>query len=540
MSRARSQTALRPVSLGQVITRRSVLKGGLVLSAAVAGLTGCSSEQAVPPAPSFPRGVGPDFSALSRRLRGQVILPDDPGYDSARVVFNSAYDYVRPLAIVRAVSVEDVQATIELARANDIELTIRSGGHSFAGYSTGQGIVLDVSPMNNVTMSADNKTARVGAGAKLIDVTAALSPSGMAIPSGWCPTVGMAGLSLGGGIGKLTRMYGLTCDSLQGIEMVTADGHLLRASGSENPDLFWASQGGGGGNFGVVTSLNFALKPVSFPCNRFEWTWPWSVRKEAFVAFQDWMNAAPRHSTATFVFKNAAPPATEPEIIVEGVFYGPQTEATKFITSFEATISQPPTTRKVDVVDYLTIEKDVFCPDVSIEQCKLESASPPGAVSRYGTSIKSDFIKDIWPPETVDVISEALERRQRDPLLTREPASRNLGKIWLETLGGAVSDTEPQATAYAHRDATFLVQYQSRWSPDAPAEVQEANIEWCRGLYAALSPFNSGAAYVNYQDPDLKRWGREYYAQNFRRLERIKSRVDPHNFFNFPQSIPSG
>lgn len=182
-----------PVTLGWMVTRRDVLKGALALGAGVAasaaGLTACSAEQAR--TFSFPVSSGPNLAAFSRRLRGQVILPTDPRYDSARVLFNSVYDYVRPIAIVQAASREDVQAAVEFAHSNDVALAIRGGGHSFAGYSTGPGIVLDVSRMNDVSVDTGGKTARVGAGGKLIDVTAALAPTGMAIPSGWCPTVGV-------------------------------------------------------------------------------------------------------------------------------------------------------------------------------------------------------------------------------------------------------------------------------------------------------------------------------------------------------------
>lgn len=478
-----------------------------------------------------------DLDTLGAALQGELILPGSARYDSARVLFNAAYDYIRPIAIVRAATIADVQAAVNVARDNLVQIAIRGGGHSFAGYSTGPGILLDMSQLNSVSVDLGAETVRVGAGGKLIDITAELASTNLAIPSGWCPTVGVAGLALGGGIGKLTRLYGLTCDSLLGLDLVTADGRTMRADPDNNPDVFWACRGGGGGNFGVVTALDFQLQPVDFTCNRFEWTWPWSARTAAFEAFQQWILSTPRAATGTFTFTTAPPGSATPRVETDAVLFGPPAEAERMVAEFEASVGTPPDSRSEDAVDYLTLQKDTFCKDVSIAQCRWNSQSPIGALDRNGNSTKSQFIDGTWPSAAVDILAEHLERRQADPTLTREPFGDNKGKVWIEVMGGAVTDVGPEATAFAHREASFAVQYQSRWSPDAAPRVRAANVAWLRDVYAAMGPFHNGTAYVNYPDPDLGTWAGQYYGGNYSRLTEVKGRVDPHNLFNFQQSV---
>lgn len=514
------------------LTRRQLIGRGLVLgTAAVAGVSGCATATKRA-APGYPVSTA-DLSALAERISGRVVLPDGPNYDDSRVLFNSVYDYVRPLAIVQAGDAQDVARTIEFASGNGIALVPRSGGHSFAGYCTGPGIVLDVSPMKDVAIGPGGKTARIGSGAKLLDVLTPLAAQARAVPSGFCPTVGIAGVSLGGGIGRLSRMYGLTLDWLRGIELVTADAKVVRADATTNPDLFWAHRGGGGGNFGVVTALEFETAPIPPPVVRYSYAWPWSSRYRAFEAWQQWSNASPHGFQSDFTLSTGAPGGT-PTVTAEGIYLGSLAQAQPHLDALESGVGVKPTARQIDTTDYATAIKDVFCAGLTDAQCRLLNQG--GKVNRYGTSIKSTFVSGIWPGAAVDTITEWLERRQNDPVLTREPAGSNLGKVWFDSVGGAVSAVSPDATAYVHRNATFCGQYQSRWDPAAPAEVREANIEWLRGFHAAMEPWNSGA-YVNYTDPDLVGWQQKYYGANYSRLQSVKARWDPHGFFTFPQGI---
>ena len=463
-------------------------------------------------------------------------MPGNAGYDSARLLFNSLYDAVRPLAVVQAANIADVSRTLAFAQHEGMQLILRSGGHSFAGYSTGPGVVLDVSRMNRIVVEPSGNRARVGAGVKLIQLLTELGRVQRAVPAGFCPTVGITGLALGGGIGRLTRKHGLTLDVLRRVRLIDVHGRMLTADRDQHPDLLWACQGGGGGNFGVVTELEFDLVPIGMPVTRYWFAWPWSRRAQVFEAWQQWSIESPREFQDDFTFSTAGPQATTPSITLEGIYLGPRTKAATYLAELEAAAGVAPTTRKIDVTDYVTAIKDIFCEEVSVSECASELQG--GKVKRFGLSIKSTFVDGRWPKAAVEVIGEWLERRQRDAVMTRDPSRENLGKIWFDALGGAAASVPGTASAFPHRSATFIAQYQSRWSVNAPKEVRDANLEWLRGFHGAMSSWNRGA-YVNYTDPDLDDYLSQYYGANLGRLQSIKRAYDPRNFFRFPQSIPT-
>jgi FAD/FMN-containing dehydrogenase len=508
-----------------VLTRGQFLVDGVALSA-----IGAVSAS----------GLGPRrkaaISRLAERLDGRVLLPSSSGYDSARLVFNALYDGVRPFAIVQASSVADVARTIALAQHEGIPLIPRSGGHSFAGYSTGSGVVLDLSRMNRIVVAPSGTRARIGAGVKLIQLLTQLGKHHVAIPAGFCPTVGITGLALGGGIGRMTRTHGLTLDMLRRVHVVDARGSLLTADRDSHPDLFWASRGGGGGNFGIVTELEFDLPPIPRPVTRYSFAWPWSRRAQAFAAWQRWSIDAPREFQDALTFSTGGPRASTPSVGVDGVYLGPEQKAAAHLAKLQAAVGFAPIHRDVDVTDYVSAIKDLFCENVGVNRCALETQD--GDVKRFGLSIKSTFVNGSWPAAAVDVIAQWLERRQSDSGMTRNPPRENLGKIWFDSVGGASAEVPSGATAYVHRTATFLVQYQSRWSVDAPEAVRNANLEWLRGFHGAMAEWNQGA-YVNYTDPDLKDYLQQYYGANLDRLRAVKRAYDPHDFFRFPQSIPT-
>ena len=221
------------------------------------------SPTAQPSPTPYPSPTDADWSALASGLQGNLIRPDNAQYPVARQLFNPRFDTILPAAIAYCVSPADVQTCLAFVQRFGLPFTPRSGGHSYAGYSASTGLVLDITSMNTVTANATTGLATVGAGARLIDVYSALAQQGLALPAGTCPTVGIAGLTLGGGVGVLGRKFGLTCDNLLSAQVVLANGSILTCDASHNPDLFWALRGGGGGNFGVVTSFTFQAHPVS-------------------------------------------------------------------------------------------------------------------------------------------------------------------------------------------------------------------------------------------------------------------------------------
>jgi FAD/FMN-containing dehydrogenase len=241
-----------------------------------------------PPTSSAPR---PTWASLEARLRGSLIRPGSAAYPNARLEFDPRFDTIRPQGIVMAENANDVAASISFARDRGIPFTARCGGHSYGGYSVCDGMVIDVAPMAAVVPKADG-TATVGAGTTLIDLAAGLAPAGVMVPGGTCGSVGISGLTMGGGQGVTDRRFGLTCDSLESATVITADGRVLTCDEGKNADLFWALRGGGGGNFGVVTSFTFRTHRVD-RITIFGLSWPWSQAADVLDAWQTWAPASP-------------------------------------------------------------------------------------------------------------------------------------------------------------------------------------------------------------------------------------------------------
>ncbi len=254
-----------------------------------------------------PSPSGADWSALASSLQGSLVRPGNSQYATAHQLFSTRFDNILPAAIAYCASAADIQKCLAFVRRFNMPFAPRSGGHSYAGYSTSTGLVLDVTRMNAVTVNASAGTATIGAGARLIDVYNAITQYGLILPAGSCPTVGIAGLTLGGGVGVIGRKFGLTCDNLLSAQVVTADGSILTCNANQNSDLFWALRGGGGGNFGVVTSFVFQLHQVA-ALSLFTLDWPWSVAANVVDAWQNWVH---RLQTSYGPTACCSPPATQ-------------------------------------------------------------------------------------------------------------------------------------------------------------------------------------------------------------------------------------
>lgn len=520
------------------LSRRTVLKG---VGLGALGLVGAQLPHG--PGSAFAAASRGDWSALSRSLSGRLVLPSNPAYSTARLPWNTIYDWVAPQAIVEAKTTEDVQQAITFCRDLGIRPTARSGGHSFQGFSTTSGLLIDLSAMNRVDLNRARTKARIGAGALLIDIYRELFNKGrMAINGGTCPLVGIAGLTQGGGVGPFSRQYGLTLDRLLSARVVTADGKALRASETENVDLFWAIRGGGGGNFGVVTSFEFAPVPADMMLSSFVLEFPWRAALRVLEVFQTWPDALPAtaHPNLVLVTSTNAPGA-QPSVTVSLWYRGPRQKANAVIEDFIREVGVQPTSRTLLRQNFFEAEFDEYCQGFTQAQC-APVTTPDGLLPRVGLSTYSDISDGPWPRRANEVIVEEIERWQRDPVLQPEGVNFNLqaGKVIIEPLSGAVHDVAPTATAFPHRSGWLIYQFQSRVQPSAPAEVVAAGQEWANGFYARLTRWRTGAEYSNYGNRELKRWGAAYYGPNFARLRSVKRRVDPTNLFRFEQSVPPG
>jgi len=516
------------------ISRRGFL--GATATAAAAFAAGCAgpAKRRPPavatttlPAATTSTTEGPvDWSALRPMLDGTLLLPGDPGYPAASVGYNPRFDDIKPAAVARCATVSDVQRCVAFARERGGWAVARSGGHSYAGYSTCTGLVIDTSPLASVSVSPAG-TAMVGGGARLIDVYAGLDQSGLAIAAGSCPSVGIAGLTLGGGMGVIGRRYGLTCDSLAGVEIVTADATLHRCDATDDAELLWGSQGGGGGNFGVVTSFELTPHRID-PTVVWTQDWPWDSARDVLPAWMAWAPAAPDEMWSDCLLSATGPAGGPPVLRTTGVWLGtPSGLAGQLDELVRAVGSSPDHTYSAALGWMDAVLLEAGCSGQTVAQCHLPTDRPGGTVARQALDARCDLFTAAIPAPGVDVIVGAVEARQADPRLAG-------GGAQFDALGGAIGRVAPGATAWVHRDATCSVQYAALPGPGT-ADVNRA---WLDATWSAMRPYASGQAYQNYIDPNLPDWADAYYGANLGRLERLKATVDPSGFWHFAQAIP--
>jgi FAD/FMN-containing dehydrogenase len=499
------------------ISRRELLvRGGRVaLAAGTVPLAGRLAELAWAAPPS---GI---YAELAGELRGDVVFRGESGYAQARVLYNTRFDAVKPRAVVFCESLQDVQRTVRWARKHKVRIVPRSGGHSYGGYSTTSGVIVDVSRLNGVTLDA-RRRAVVGAGARLIDVYDELWEHGLTVPAGTCPTVGIAGLALGGGIGLAARKFGLTCDNLLEATVVTANGRALVCNAQEHADLYWALRGGGGGNFGIVTRLLFRTHPVDRVVT-YALEWPWSDAKRVVAA---WQKLAPRAPDGLFSVLNlnavGGSPAT-PRITSAGQFFGAEDRLRALLKPLVD--SGSPTRFTTTTRSYMDAQRMWAGCSGTIVECHLQ---PQGRLGRSTFKGKSSFANRPLSGRGIDTLICQIEARRK--------TGAGPGIILLDSYGGAINRVKKNATAFVHRDALFSMQYLAYWGA---SDAAEPNLRWLRSFYAAMRPYVSAFAYQNYIDPERTNWRHAYYGSNFGRLVSVKRRYDPENVFRFRQSIPA-
>ena len=445
--------------------------------------------------------MGATLSHLESGLRGQLCRPGDSGYEAARKLHNAMIDK-RPAFVVRCGDATDIARAIEFARSQDLLVAVRGGGHNVAGKALCDGgVVIDLSGLKHIRLDPASRTARADPGLTWGEFDRATQAHGLATTGGFISTTGIAGLTLGGGLGWLMRRYALACDNLRSVDIVTADGQLRTADATHEPDLFWAVRGGGG-NFGVVTAFEYQLHPVGQMLAGVVF-FPLDQAADGLRFYRDLMATAPDQLMAYAVF------LTSPEGVrmfaIPVCYVGPMEDgerALRPVRSFGR-----PAADTVGPMSYTDI------------QTMFDAGFPAGRLNYW----KSSFLRELS--------DEAI-----DTLVTRfAEVPSPFSAVAIEPFGGAVSRVGADETAFPHRHDPFSLVIVGMWTD--PAE-SEANIRWTRGLWQAVQPCSSDGVYVNYLDGDeADRVRSAYDARTFRRLRQVKQRYDPENFFRVNQNI---
>jgi FAD/FMN-containing dehydrogenase len=468
------------------------------------------------------------WSSLQSDLEGDLLLPDDATFESHRKLYNTRFDNIRPSAVARCKTAQDVRACLDFSRRSNIPVHLRSGGHSYAGWSSGPGLVIDVSSMNQVRVDTASKIATIGAGAKLIDVYDGLAAHGRALPAGSCPTVGIAGLTLGGGISVLGRAYGLTCDNLRQVEIVTANGDILICDAQRHPDLFWACRGGGGGNFGIATSFQFQTHPLR-RITTLTMDWDWALAPKVMKSWQAWGPNAPDEAWSYCRFSTRR--GREPQVRILVVFVGDEAGLEPLLADLIGPVGAQPM-RTLETQDGLHAMLGLAgCETVTVSQCHLPRDSQDGTLGRSTYEAKSAFFDKVLSDDAIRRVMQHIERAQAVPGLSS-------AGIMFDAFGGAIGRVAPGETAFVHRGALFSSQFLAYWQENADGAATAQCRSWIRDFHADMVRDSSGGAYVNYIDPDLRGWQRAYYGSNYDRLVRVKAAYDPDGLFKMPQGIP--
>ena len=505
----------------QRATRRTLLAGGVglglagVLAACTGGTrptttptptaTGSPGPTTTPTPTTDPTAGGPDdWDALAAAVSGTLLRSGSSGWDTARVVANPRYDDADPQAVLRAATVADVQAGLAFARNTNTPVALRAGGHSYTGWSAGgapgtdvpRSLVISTQDLDRIDLR-DDDTVTIGPGAQLGDVYATLAGRGRAIGAGSCPTVGIGGLTLGGGVGVLARSFGLTCDQLTGVSLVTPDGTEHDVSATAEPDLFWACRGGGGGTIGVVTALTFRTRPAP-DVLLFRITFPWSAAAAVVRAWQDWAPAADDRLWSTLKLLHGSR-HSGPTVTVTGVWTGPESGADTSVDGFIAATGARPTAHTAEELSY--------------GEAMAALGGKAQRVSQAATS---------------SIGTRALSEGQIQVLVQRAAAAGDVpgnleGGVALDALGGAVSDVGRTDSAFPWRSALMTAQYTAVFRDGAdPAPFDE----YVRGFRRAMQPAWGTAAYANYCDAAITDPA-AYFDVNTSRLHRIAEQVDP-------------
>lgn len=509
-----SQNVLIPPSFQTLplLKRRNFLQAGTALGSAAALGWGADSALAKPAL------IAPyNLEALRRSMQGRLVLPGEMGYHMAAFPNNARWAGVMPKAIAMCASDADVQLCIRWARDQRETFAIRCGGHSYAGFSTTTGLLIDVKAMNKISFDLDKGIAVVQAGASNQNIANALNGTDFTIPSGRCPTVGTSGLVLGGGWGFSATHSGLTCDSLKESTVVLADTKVVTArAGGDTDDLFWALRGGGGGNFGVNTSFTFELHDVKKDVTVFNILWPGEKQIEMLLTLQKIQNTVGQQiSTRTKAYPKKAgarPTREQLQVNTLGQFWGTKDQALEALAPALSLLK--PLASDIRQMKYWQA-RDYFITD-----------DPNGMYD-----LRSSYIGESMSAQGLETMLQWMSKWPGGSLLPE-----NMGILF--AIGGKVRDVKQDATAYVHRNANFIFEMECAWAPVDKPEVARAQQDWLANYFEAMKPYVLAQSYVNFPNRDLPDWARAYYGSNLERLSAVKRKYDPQQVFRFAQSIP--
>lgn len=447
--------------------------------------------------------IGVVKAAPAPRLPRSTVFAGSAKYATARQIQNGRLD-IRPLAIAYCESVDDIVQCIRWATRARIPISVRGGGHDYEGFSLCEGgLAIDVSRYRKLSVNEHRPIVRLGAGADVGTMYHALARSKLTLPAGTCHSVGLAGLTAGGGFGLMGRRYGLLCDRLVRVMLVDADGNLRDSSTDRyGEDVLWASQGGGGGNFGVLSDLFYEPIPLPDEVVLYSLTWEWPFAGEILERWMPWAHAQPEEHASICLLSNRP----KKNVRMLGQFLGAQSSLSKILMSRFGGF--PIKERQVHSLSFIDAADRLGGYRLPHESWKMKSSYLAEPLSRNG-------------------IDRALSQIEAAPAFAR-------CILQFDALGGAVGRRAPDATAFPHRTMAYSLQYRSYWQHPTEAE---ATLSWVRGAFRSLDPLTAMGSYRNYTDLDLPDWQTRYYGANYERLRALKTRLDGGNRFRFAQSI---
>ncbi|GAB1510171.1 FAD-binding oxidoreductase [Actinophytocola sp. KF-1] len=446
-----------------------------------------------------------------------LVHPGDDRYDLSRNQFIGRPEETLPRAVARCGGAADVVAALALARQRGWPFAIRGGGHSNACHSSSDGLVLDLTPADAITVTGDRVT--VGAGVRVGQLAAALAPGERLVPAGSCPSVGVVGAALGGGFGAHGRRHGLTCDRLVSAEVVLADGQVVHLDADHEPDLFWALRGAGGGNFGVVTAATFATVP-SVPRTHVRHAWDIAVAPALLRHWLDWTPTAPDDVSVELVLVCSDQLDEEPEVMLVG--------AVPDVGALDELLDRVGEPRLSEVAR------------LGPADAALLHATPASAVAHDPVGIPLTQHRPGMMSAKTEFFARPLPDDALADLVRHVAAGRVFGEfrqVAFTPWGGAYGRTAPHDTAFVHRTADYLVKHTVILGPNGAARRGGEALAWLAEGWRLLRPWGTGGVYPNFPDPALADWMTAYYGSNADRLRVVKAKYDPDGFFRFAQAI---